>query len=135
MTPKELEKLVDLVGLKTLVLGGISVNDLLTDTREVNFETEDDRVAFYNEYGFVDSQNDLPAIIRTNGTKIWYKNGKIHRENDKPAAILINGTKVWYKNGEIHRDGNKPALISANGTKEWYKNGKIIKRVPAVGFY
>ena len=33
------------------------------------------------------------------GTKNWYKEGKLHRDNDQPAIIEANGTKYWCKDG------------------------------------
>ncbi len=32
---------------------------------------------------------------------IWYKNGEIHRDNDLPAIIYSDGYKVWYVNGRL----------------------------------
>jgi hypothetical protein len=57
------------------------------------------------------------------GTKIWYKEGKLHRL-DGPAAEYKNGKKEWYKEGRNHRlDG--PAIEEPDGTKIWYKEGKL----------
>jgi hypothetical protein len=47
----------------------------------------------------------------------------LHRENDLPAIIRWNGTQEWYKNGKLHRDGDLPAIIGANRFQAWYKNG------------
>ena len=66
-----------------------------------------------------------PAIIYPNGEKIWYLNGQRHRE-DGPAVIHPNGTKFWYKNGDLYREDG-PAMIFSDGTKFWYKNGDLIK--------
>jgi len=67
-------------------------------------------------------------IIDKNGTQRWFnKAGEIHRENDMPAVIFENGTKVWYKNGKRHRENDLPAIISSTGIKEWWINGKLIK--------
>lgn len=33
--------------------------------------------------------DDLPAVIRKNGTKKWYWKGKLHRNNGKPAIIWV----------------------------------------------
>jgi len=63
------------------------------------------------------------SIIYSDGTKVWYKDGKKHRE-DGPAIIYPDGTKVWYKDGKKHRiDG--PAIIYDNGSKFWYQNGML----------
>jgi hypothetical protein len=67
---------------------------------------------------------DLPAVIYPNGNQYWYKEGKNHRDYDLPAQIDANGTKYWCKEGEFHRDGDLPAVIFADGTKHWYKEGK-----------
>ena len=78
----------------------------------------------------------LPAVIRVDGAKEWWKDGRCHREdkdddgNVLPAVIQADGTEGWYKNGKHHRedkdaDGNVlPAIIRADGTKFWYKDGK-----------
>jgi len=43
-------------------------------------------------------------IIDENGTKRWFnKAGKLHRENDMPAVMFTSGTKLWYKNGKFIR--------------------------------
>lgn len=38
-------------------------------------------------------------IEHSDGTKYWYRNGKLHRE-DGPAVEYANGNKEWYRNGE-----------------------------------
>jgi ribosomal protein L25 (general stress protein Ctc) len=58
---------------------------------------------------------------------IWYKNGLIHRDNDLPAVIYSNGAKYWYQNSLWHRDNDLPAVVYPNGLKHWYQNGKLIK--------
>lgn len=64
---------------------------------------------------------DGPAVIFTNGDKIWYINGKIHR-NDGPAIEFTDGTQEWYQNGELHNE-NGPAIVWRNGDTMWFKNG------------
>ena len=99
MTPEELEKTVDLIGLKTLVLAGISADDLLSNPYQVVFVN--DFIEFYNENNKIDSYNDLPAAIYADGGRVWFKNGKIHRNGDKPAVIYADGSREWYKNGKF----------------------------------
>lgn len=53
----------------------------------------------------------------------WLFRGLFHRENDLPAILLANGTKMWYKNGKIHRKGNY-AIEHLSGSKEWWLNGE-----------
>ena len=59
----------------------------------------------------------------TNGTRFWYKDGKLHRAGDKPAVEWDDGTRYWYKDGKMHRAGDKPAIEYASGAREWYRNG------------
>ena len=47
----------------------------------------------------------------------YYINGKFHRI-DGPAIVWSDGTKVWYLNGKLHRlDGH--ACEWYDGSKEW----------------
>jgi len=67
-------------------------------------------------------------IIDKWGDKNWCNNaGQLHRENDLPAIIWEDGTKVWYKNGKRHRENDLPAVIFTSGTKSWWVNGKYIR--------
>lgn len=75
--------------------------------------------------GVMHSEEDKPAYENSNGTKIWYKNGKIHRLG-KPAVEEANGDKYWYKNGNKHRDNDQPA-VEIFGKKEWWIHGKLIR--------
>ena len=78
-----------------------------------------------NKKGELHRGDGLPAIIRADGTREWYKNGKLHRGDDLPAIIRPDGTKEWYINGELHTENDLPAIIRPDGTKEWYKNGVL----------
>ena len=65
----------------------------------------------------------METIKTINGTKYYYKNGKLHRDGDLPAIEYTNGRKCYYKNGEFHRDGDLPAIEESDGTKQYWKNG------------
>jgi len=68
-----------------------------------------------------------------NGTKEWYRNGKLHRE-DGPAIEHSDGSKSWYLNDKLHRvDG--PAVEYADGSKSWYLNGKHVYGLGPIGEY
>jgi hypothetical protein len=75
----------------------------------------------------VHRENDLPAVVYTDGTKTWYFHGETHRDDDKPAYMGSNGDKIWFQFGKRYRKGNQPAAILKHGTrKEWYdKDGKL----------
>jgi hypothetical protein len=44
---------------------------------------------------------DFVYFRKKNGDKVWYKNGVIHRDNGLPAVIFSNGLRMWYQFGEI----------------------------------
>ena len=83
----------------------------------------DGTISYYNEEGQLHRDGDKPAIIYSDGTKVYYVKGKLHRDGDEPAIIQHDGRKEWYQDGKLHREGNKPALIWPDGTKEYYRNG------------
>ena len=76
-------------------------------------------------FNIIHRENDQPAIIFTDGTKMWYRNGKKHRDNDQPAVIELDGTKKWYNNGKKHRDNDQPAVIYSSGSQYWYHQGRL----------
>lgn len=69
---------------------------------------------------------DGPAIIRKDGTKLWYQNGKPHRVGG-PACVGPRGRgQRWYQDGVLHRlDG--PAIIFSGGAVDWHVLGVDIK--------
>jgi hypothetical protein len=65
---------------------------------------------------------DGPAVVKSDGTRIWYQDDKRHRV-DGPAIECANGTRIWYRDNKLHRvDG--PAVEWVNGIREWYQEGK-----------
>jgi hypothetical protein len=81
----------------------------------------------YRYKGERHSFNDMPAIICMNGSKEWYKHGKLHRDNNQPAVIFNNGPHAWFQYGKLHRDNNQPAVIFLDTTKECYQHGIRMK--------
>jgi len=48
-----------------------------------------------------------------------------HSFDDEPAIIFSDGAKLWCKDGNWHRDNNfLLAIIWGNGDIEFYNNGK-----------
>lgn len=65
-------------------------------------------------------------IVPSGLIKLVWKNkdGLIHRDNDLPAIMYSDGTKEWFKNGVPHRDDeNKPAISFSNGKNFYLKDG------------
>jgi len=79
---------------------------------------------YWYKNGKLHRDNDLPALIKTNGAQFWYKNGKPHRDNDLPAVTCESGSRYWYKDGLRHRDNGLPAIIHRDGSQKWFKHGE-----------
>lgn len=67
---------------------------------------------------------DQPAIVSPVGSQYWYRNGELHRDGDQPAVVETWG-RCWFKYGNLQREGDQPAIVSRNGTQEWYRNHKL----------
>ena len=80
-----------------------------------------------NSEGQYHQDNDLPAIIQSNGYYEWCINGKLHRDNDLPARIWTDGGYQWWQNNECHRDHDLPAVIGPDGSCSWYQHSEKIK--------
>jgi hypothetical protein len=66
----------------------------------------------------------MNKIITDKGTQIWRNKKYQHHRTDGPAIIRCNGTQIWYINGKKHRvDG--PAYIRKDRNL-WYVNSERI---------
>ena len=74
------------------------------------------------------SEEDKKEIVLTDYCVSFRKNNLLHRDNDLPAIIYVDGSKVWYQNDLLHRDNGHPVIVRANGTKLWYQNGTCIRQ-------
>lgn len=52
------------------------------------------------------------------GVSAWYHDGKLHRDNDLPAVVSTNGMKEWYQHGKVHRHRG-PAVLFPDGSGQW----------------
>jgi hypothetical protein len=89
---------------------------------ECTCTTDPDGSKGWYKYGKLHRDGDLPAVEYPNGTKKWFKNGVLHRDNDLPAVEYPNGTKKWFVGGECTRANGKPAITYSNGRREWWFN-------------
>jgi hypothetical protein len=87
-------------------------------------ETDDNGSIVYRHNGVPHRLNG-PAMILSDGTKMWFRDGKRHRE-DGPAIEYPDGSRHWYRNDVLHRNLPHPAIEEADGTKQYYKNGILI---------
>jgi hypothetical protein len=77
--------------------------------------------------GKIHRDNDLPAVIYEDRSKLWLRNGILHREGDLPSFIY-DGYIFYYKYDKLHRDVRVngkllPAVIHMDGIKEYYLDG------------
>ena len=79
-------------------------------------------MTWHNEKGELHRVNG-PAVVITDGSEIWYKEGERHRGGGLPSGEFANGTKEWVVEGKRHRAGDLPAIARRNGTMFWYKHG------------
>lgn len=83
--------------------------------------TESDE--FYYFRGNLHRDDDLPAVIYSDGTKEWWRHGERHRDNDLPAVEFANW-REWWTFGNLNRTNDLPA-IEHDDLKEWWQNGKM----------
>ena len=72
-------------------------------------------------------REDGPAIAYSNPTDIresWYKNGLLHRDF-LPAVIESNGDKIWYKHGKITKQCETNKYMY-----EWIEASDLLGRTP-----
>jgi hypothetical protein len=67
-----------------------------------------------------------PAVIYANGTVKYYQEGLLHRDNG-PAVVYPDGARVYAKKGRIHREDG-PAVIGHGGACYWFLNGRRLSR-------
>ena len=60
--------------------------------------------------GHVHRGGDLPAIVRPDGSRIWYSHGLRHRDGDRPAIEAVDYLG-WFRHDHMHRDGDRAAVI------------------------
>lgn len=78
---------------------------------------------WYNERRLL-HRTDGPAVEYTDGSYLWYHNGRPHREGG-PAFVWCTGDREWFLRGARHRtDG--PAMIYPDGQEEWWINDREI---------
>jgi len=87
------------------------------------------KTGYLNEKGIfiLHSFDDEPASIwNDDDVKTWYKDGLRHRDNNLPAVIWSNGNYAFYKNGKEYWIINNKEYYYMNTIKKKFKN-KILK--------
>ena len=47
-------------------------------------------------------------------------------EHKYEVRTLPSGTKIWYRDGKLHRDGGLPAIVWVEGTVEYWVDGRQV---------
>jgi len=64
------------------------------------------------------SMEKSKMVLKDDGTKGWFLNGKFHRE-DGPAFIWAFGAEAWFLDGLRHREDG-PQQQKADGSDKQY---------------
>lgn len=80
-------------------------------------------------------RDEEPAVVKADGTKIYYQNGKIHRELPLPAIIYPDGSRAWFVHGvevyltfldgQLHSFDAPAVRFSDSSYEAWYEYGKL----------
>ncbi len=100
----------------------IRLNGLVVEMRDQKIVSQKHYLA--GDYHL--DHDDLPAVIRQDGTSEWWIKGIRHRHGDLPA-FTNNEVSVYYQHGVIHRDSHLgPAVIYSHPRRpeEHWQNGK-----------
>jgi len=84
------------------------------------------------EYDF--SYITFTGIIVRNTHIEYRKNGILHRENNEPAVVYFDNTKIYCKNGKTHREDG-PAIIYFDKKKEYYINDTQVTKKEQEFYY
>jgi hypothetical protein len=69
----------------------------------------------------------LTEIITEKNNIFYFFQGMLNSFNDKPSIIWNEGTKMWFKLGKLHRE-SKPAIEWNYGEEEYFIEGKFLKK-------
>ena len=73
-------------------------HDALVEALSGTIETLDDGSTIYRNNAGAPHRVCGPALIMSDGTQMWFRNGSAHRI-DGPAVICANGNVSWYLSG------------------------------------
>lgn len=80
----------------------------------VKFNKLTQETVFYNEKGQISRKDGGPAVIKGDGTQIWYKDGKITRPDNQPAVVYPDDRpNEYFNNGQFYGIEGSP-LVTGN---------------------
>jgi hypothetical protein len=114
--------------------GTCNFNIILHNDNDEPAVIRNDGTKIWYQYGEIHRDHDMPAQISSLGIEYWFQHGKLHRSNDLPAQVHKHGTQIWCQHGIVQRENDKPAMILADGTQKWMRDKKLHRELkqPAV---
>jgi hypothetical protein len=94
-------------------------SDIFPNHQEITWKNDSNELHRSPELG--------PAVVKPDGTIIYYENGKIHRSPLLgPAYINANGDYIYYEQDKMSRPSSMgPAYVnSITGSQIYYEHGK-----------
>ena len=83
---------------------------------------------WYDAQARFHNEDDYPAIVYADGTRVWLRHGAYWRADGKPHEVWADGKQVWVDDaGEPHRAGPQPdlpAIVHGDGSRQWLRHGK-----------
>jgi hypothetical protein len=75
-----------------------------------------------------EDEDQVSSALHVNkwGDVQWVNQRDEFHRDDGPAVIHSNGSLLWYKNGRLHREGG-PAVIRRDGSIGWFRNGRRVE--------
>lgn len=107
--------------------------DLYRDELRYGFRLREGH-EFHQVAGMLHSLDDKPAVIYADGTRWWYRGGRVHREG-APAIIWGNGVEEWFQDDKRHRDDGPAVTYPVadgvdpvmQGVRQWWAHGSMVR--------
>lgn len=77
---------------------------------------------YYITSSFKQTINNIEHLVLVieEESYFYFVNNLLHREDDLPAIIWGDGSKIWAVNGQIHRNKPLPSIIWSFEKNEYY---------------
>ena len=116
----------DILDVITEVNDSLINKEKIIDNRKTFYRYYELSGNFITENNFWDSHNFTGKIEKHSSTGItsfFFKNGISHRDDNLPAIIYSDMSEEYFKDGKHHRE-NGPARIIKNVSQEYWLNNK-----------
>lgn len=95
-----------------------SLVDIIIEHNHILFQQR----KYYITNSFKETINNIEhnVFVIEEESYFYFVDNLLHRENDLPAIIWADGSKIWAINGQIHRNKPLPSIYWSFGKKEYY---------------